>query len=420
MGRPPLAVGTHGKIGFTVDTGPPLRVRARTHFRDFDGVTRQVTKFGASKAAAERALKLAIRDRNAPGQSEITGETRISVLGQRWLEDLPADRSTNTRQTYAYALDSYVLPGLGALRVREVRTPTVDRLLKTVGANAGTGAAKSARSVLSGMFRLAARYGAVTVNPVREAAPVTAAKKTRIRSLTRDEADELTDLLRAHQRAVDLDLPDLVDFMLGTGVRIGEALAVRHGTDADGEPLLDLEHATVEINATIVRIKAAGLIIQAWPKTNAGWRRLALPPSVVTMIERRSRELRFTPPHDVIFGSPLGHLRDPSNTAGDLREVLDGIGCQRCEQRGWFPPANGQHKRVRCDAGPFSWVTSHVFRKTVATRLDEAGLSARQIADQLGHARPSLTQDVYMGRKVVAADAARLLDRQRAGRSTEP
>jgi integrase len=420
MGRPPLAVGTHGKIGFTVDTGPPMVVRARAHFRDFDGVTRQVTKFGASKAAAERALKLALRDRSPPGQSEITAETRVAVLGRRWLEDLPADRSTNTRQTYAYVLDSYVIPGLGALRVREIRTPIVDRFLKSIGANAGPGAAKSARSVLSGMFRLAARYGAVTVNPVREAAPVTPAKKTRIRSLTRDEVDEMMDLLRTHQRALDLDLPDLVDFMLGTGVRIGEALAVRHGTDADGEPLLDLGHATVEINATIVRVKAEGLIIQAWPKTDAGWRRLALPPYVVTMIERRSRELRFTPPQGVIFGSPLGHLRDPSNTAGDLREVLDGIGCQRCEQRGWFAPSKGQHKRVSCDAGPFSWVTSHVFRKTVATWLDEAGLSARQIADQLGHARPSLTQDVYMGRKVVAADAARLLDRQRAGRSTEP
>jgi integrase len=68
-------------------------------------------------------------------------------------------------------------------------------------------------------------------------------------------------------------------------------------------------------------------------------------------------------------------------------------------------------KRVRCDAGPFSWVTSHIFRKTVATRLDEAGLSARQIADQLGHAHPSLTQDVDMGRKVVTAEAAKLLDR---------
>lgn len=40
-----------------------------------------------------------------------------------------------------------------------------------------------------------------------------------------------------------------------------------------------------------------------------------------------------------------------------------------------------------------------------------AGLSARQIADQLGHAKPSLTQDVYMGRNVVSAEAARVLDR---------
>ena len=29
------------------------------------------------------------------------------------------------------------------------------------------------------------------------------------------------------------------------------------------------------------------------------------------------------------------------------------------------------------------------------------GLSARAIADQLGHARPSMTQDVYMARNVL-------------------
>ena len=94
-------------------------------------------------------------------------------------------------------------------------------------------------------------------------------------------------------------------------------------------------------------------------------------------------------------------IPDPARTG---RAEAAQIGCDNpadssCEQRGWFPPPTGQHKRVRCDVGPFSWVTSHVFRKTVATRLDDACLSARQIADQLGHARPSLTQDVYMGRK---------------------
>ena len=45
--------------------------------------------------------------------------------------------------------------------------------------------------------------------------------------------------------------------------------------------------------------------------------------------------------------------------------------------------------------------SSHVFRKTCATSLDEAGLSARAIADQLEHPRPSMTPDVYMARKVL-------------------
>ena len=45
------------------------------------------------------------------------------------------------------------------------------------------------------------------------------------------------------------------------------------------------------------------------------------------------------------------------------------------------------------------WITSHAFRKTAATILDEAALSARLVEDQLGHCRPSMTQDVYMGRR---------------------
>ena len=55
-------------------------------------------------------------------------------------------------------------------------------------------------------------------------------------------------------------------------------------------------------------------------------------------------------------------------------------------------------------------MTSHSFRKTTATLLDQAGLSARVIADQLGHARPSMTQDVYMGRQAVDARAVAALE----------
>ncbi len=135
--------------------------------------------------------------------------------------------------------------------------------------------------------------------------------------------------------------------MLGTGVRIGEALAIRKGVKSDGDPLLDLDHATVEINATIIRVKGQGLILQEWPKTAAGWRRLALPSYAVEIIERRAARPHRVGARGVVFGSPLGHLRDPSNTASDLREVLDGIGCTVCEGRGWVP-SEGE----RGQAGP--------------------------------------------------------------------
>jgi len=58
----------------------------------------------------------------------------------------------------------------------------------------------------------------------------------------------------------------------------------------------------------------------------------------------------------------------------------------------------------------FDGVTSHYFRKTVATLMDEAGLSARAAADQLGHAKPSLTTDIYMGRRKRATGAAEVLE----------
>jgi integrase len=58
----------------------------------------------------------------------------------------------------------------------------------------------------------------------------------------------------------------------------------------------------------------------------------------------------------------------------------------------------------------FEWVVPHTYRKTVATMLDDGGLSARVVADQLGHARISMTQDVYMGRQAVHPSAAATLE----------
>ncbi|EWM15225.1 tyrosine-type recombinase/integrase [Kutzneria sp. 744] len=56
--------------------------------------------------------------------------------------------------------------------------------------------------------------------------------------------------------------------------------------------------------------------------------------------------------------------------------------------------------REAFDAAGYPWVPSHVYRKTVASMMDDAGLTARAAADQLGHAQVSMTQNVYFKRKV--------------------
>ena len=55
-------------------------------------------------------------------------------------------------------------------------------------------------------------------------------------------------------------------------------------------------------------------------------------------------------------------------------------------------------------------LVSHTLRKTVASFLDDSDVSARKISDQLGHARVSMTQDRYLGRKLTGRQTADVLE----------
>jgi len=85
-----------------------------------------------------------------------------------------------------------------------------------------------------------------------------------------------------------------------------------------------------------------------------------------------------------VFPTVRGNARDPRNTSRDWSEARARLG---------YPE-----------------VTSHSFRKTVATALDQAGMTAREIAEYLGHENPSITQDVYMAKNTGGKRAAAALD----------
>lgn len=392
MGRPPLPVGTAGSI--TVNPVSTGGYEARCRFRDYDGVVRPVERRGKSRQAARAALNEHLKERRRiGGEGDITRDTLFRSVADLWIsrvEELvdAGSRSPGTLKNYRGSLNNHVLTALGALRMHEVTVGRVDNLLKSIKSRSGTNAAQHARAVISGVLGMAARHDAIDRNPARDAEPIAVdAPKKAARAMTLDDVALLRGKLVSNEKAVRRDLPDLVDFMLATGLRIGEAAAVTWEA-------VDLEAGTIEVRGTVVRTAVKGLWIKPKPKSVSGYRILELPHWAVNMLETR-KAVRDENDWGVLFTAPRGGLLAPGNVTADLKEIFE--------------------SKVEDESGElvwpvFDWVTSHTFRKTVITLMHLAGLPDRAVADQAGHAKVSMTQDVYFGRKVAKTGAAAVLE----------
>lgn len=352
MARPRTPLSSYGRIS-TVEVSPG-KWRARTRYRFESGKLRQVERFAPSRAKAEAALRKALAEMQESTAVEVKRETRIRDLGERFLIE-KAGRAPRTVETYTRSVRKVIAPRIGDLAVSEATSDRLQRFLDLVAEENGPGEAKKARAVLSGMMGLAARSDAVKSNPVRELAPVEG-KAVGASPVPLTELPGLLEKVRADQRLREMDMVDLVEFIAGTGCRISEAIGL------DWEDV-DLEAGTVTIRKS---------------KTTAGERRIAVPAAVRASLAARER--RDGP----VFPTPLLKRRDRRNTSNE-----------------W------QAARVRLQLPEY---TFHSFRKTVATALDQAGLSARDIAEYLGHANPSLTMNTYMSKTVGGRRAADALD----------
>jgi len=263
MARPPLPIGTWGDVRTqavkTDDDGNAISHRAQAKFRNHDGQVRLVSAFGKTPTAAKNKLLIKLKDRAKTGQAgELTAMHKINHLLDLWEAKFKEQvnsgrRSPTSLDTYRRAIKNHVRPALGELRIGEANTPRIDKVIAKIKENAGAPTARTCRAVISGMMQLAVRYGAISINPVREVDRIEHPAKKLARAIRPDEIQLLRKHLKADQTAVRANLPDLVTFMLGTGVRIGESLAVHWSQ-------INLDTATVDITHTIARIKGEGLL----------------------------------------------------------------------------------------------------------------------------------------------------------------
>ncbi|MEQ3554635.1 tyrosine-type recombinase/integrase [Pseudonocardia nematodicida] len=407
MARPPLPMGTHGSIKVARRAGERRDASfvAKCRFRDFDGRTRLIERSGATKAAASRALQDEIRSRSrSVATAPLRPEHPFERAADLWLIKLDAQvadgaRSATTADLYRQRLRSVILPAVGQWRLYECTVPRFDGFFASLSPRHSAESRKTVRTIVSLILRVAVQHEAIPDNPIRHLDPIE--KGTRKpRALTVAERRQFLDWMagssgdvqeaREQEKARRRDLPSIVTFMLGTGVRIGEALGVRWcDVDLEGVPVVDGDTMRavpiVAITGNVVRHRGKGLQRHEG-KTEMALRIVPLPRFVVLMLQERVND----GPEAPIFpaASRRGGLgwKDPNNLATYIRDARKAAG--------------------------MDWpVTSHTFRKTAATIWHDSGLlTDRQKADLTGHAKISTLTDIYVARGELHPAGAAVMD----------
>lgn len=384
MGRPPLPIGAWGDI--YLKKLPNGKVMARAQLRGADGITRPVKRHGPSATKAKAALLAALAVESGQARDgEVTADMRLRDLAAVWLaeqERLAAQGSKQMTSVDQYR-DHYrrhIDAALGDLRVRECTVSALHKFLTRL-AQSSSSSAVMCRKVLSGLLGFAVIHKALPSNPVRDVGRIERQVKRKPVALKAEQIRDWIAKVDGHEYAIEQDLPDLSRFFLATGLRISEALAPSWRE-------LDLTAGTVTLDWHMVYVKGQG--VQRVPSTkghgDTDGTKLGLPGWCVDMLRERRRRFGAAGLLGPVFPHPAtGKYRDPRAVGKALREVRGELG--------------------------YPWLTSHSLgRKTVATILDEGGATAREIADQLRHARPSMTQDVYMARRSANPNTAKILD----------
>ncbi|MFD6138802.1 tyrosine-type recombinase/integrase [Promicromonospora sp. NPDC060271] len=305
------------------------------------------------------------------GLSELHPHSPFPDLVRVWLEDLELDPdlAQGTKDLYERDMRTLVLPVFEHFVLREITISKVDRFLRTL-AKQSYSRAKHAKVVLNLASGMAHRYEAIEKNPVtgtkhlkRPATQPTALTLEQIQAI-RAAARTWRRGTRAPGPKPDGQLEVIIEVMLGTSLRIGEALALRK-CDID----LTTTPATVNVSGTIVSPKGKPTYRQPHPKTRTSVRRIAIPSYTATALPDRMVDLAGHPADTLLFRTRNGTPLTTNNIRRRLRDVLASVG--------------------------ITGVTPHTFRRTVATTINRAA-GADLAAQLLGHTSSEITKKHYI------------------------
>ncbi len=323
-------------------------------YRDPNG--RQRKRFARTLAEA-RGMKATVTTDVRRGEYREQARVTFADYALEWIETYTGRTSKGvreqTRADYKKRLEQDAIPFLGRLRLAEVEPRDVKQLAKRVadrGVSPNT--VRLALAPVRALFATAVEEGLIRSNPtqgVRVArAMAREADEEKVKALTPDELNALIAGIPDRERL-------FFCFLAQTGLRIGEAIALRVGD-------VDLGRRRVLVRRRWYRDSFAP------PKSKYGRRDVPLAPGMA----------RALWPHvagrdadALVFTSEMGRMVDQSNLASRVLKPS--------ARRAGVP-----------------WCSFHTFRHTAASAFFRAGWNAKQVQLVLGHHSPAFTLATYV------------------------
>lgn len=339
----------HGTWGFAVDL-PSLDGRRKTKRRG---------GFSTKREAARELAKVTARV-----DASVKVDDRETVAGylDGWLRGKTHALKPKTHASYSEYVNKRIVPVLGAIRLESLRHEHVVAFVDTLAADGrGAPTIKSIVAVLRSALGDAVRTRRLTHNPAEHIRTPEVVTAERV-PWTADQAAHFLDYIAGDR------LAELFELIIGTGLRRGEALALRWSD-------VDLDRRVLRVRRSVSDV--GGRLIIGKPKTAGSAAGVGLSDRVVAALQRQRERQVFEAlewaagyeDSDLVFTRENGTMLRPEYV---LRRFHD----------------------LSADAR-LPLVRIHDLRHLAATLMISAGVPLALVSKTLRHSQVGITANLY-------------------------
>ncbi|WP_295790656.1 tyrosine-type recombinase/integrase [uncultured Microbacterium sp.] len=386
-GRPRLEPGELGSVAFE---NTPHGVRGRARVRDGSGTLRRISASGTTADTVTADLK----QQAAALVHRTTGDEADSTIGEMldaWVQRSRRKCRPQTARTYQSTAE-WLKKYCGAIPISSFGLRQARTLLRTIEDEHSATTARRAKVALTGAFAQAIDRDIVDRNPIRDIDEEEPEPQTPT-FLTLTQVRILRNAIRAREERTRTHVGDSagllrwgVEICLGTGLRIGEVLALRHID-------VDFDMGRVSVQATL--IDGTDWKTQRQPKLKSlhQARVVQVPPFALAAFAEARDAAKDSDPYAPALQSRNGSWVNTRNFRRQLREVRVDPTVARSLALTELTPEH---------------LTPHILRRTASTLLAQMKGELEGASALLGHSDVSTTKRHYVGiawRVVDEADA---------------